>query len=540
MRLIGWILFLCLSTFAYGEEASTEIEGASKNALLKDAVQLFSQGKYQATVDELTRIGIKLTELQEQDKNLLGLISYWKGICFNRLQEYSQSIESFEKSLDYKYTPIDLHYEYGQALYASEKLSKARIQFRESLRRKFKSAVSLYYIGYISKEMGELKKAYAFFKSINKIDEKEAKEVKQASEMQIADIYLEQVEKKTDAFKAIETVVIPQYQKALSLDKESGLAPIIQEKIVKLQRKYDLILFELRNGRPALNPPYFVRFSQELGQDTNVLFSPAGTSVSKAKQASLYSRTDVMGKYTYYHRDFFSVSPELRYTKTYYFNRVPEIYRNDNYLIAPALRTSYEHSLWKKPASFLVDYDFNEARRDVNAEKKLVFSSRSHGITVGERFNFFSFGESTVRLRRRMLQSYVSSSNSTSTSLIFEQIKSLKTSTLLFYFSYDRLRVTNELYDTNAFTFRTDLIMGRVFDLFTPSFGLALTSTDPINDRDVRGRELMINPSIRITKTFMKSWRANLKYDYQKNSSKATDSFSYKKSTYALEVEYLF
>jgi hypothetical protein len=176
----------------------------------------------------------------------------------------------------------------------------------------------------------------------------------------------------------------------------------------------------------------------------------------------------------------------------------------------------------------------------VNAEKKLIFSSRSHGITLGERFNYFSFGESTVRLRRRMLTSYDSSNNSTATSLIFEQIRSLKTNTLLFYFSYDRLRVTNELYDNNAMTFRTDVIMGRVFDSFTPSFGLALTSTDPVNDRENRGREFMMNPSARITKTFLKSWRANLKYDYQNNKSKDEDSFAYKKSTYSLEVEYLF
>lgn len=540
MRFVSWILLCSLSLFAHSEELIKETEGHSRNEILKSALAYFSEGKYTATAEELNLVVKKLLEAKQIDRNLLGLSYYWKGICFNRLQEFPQAINSFEEALKYNYKPVDIHYEFGQALYAADKLLKARVQFKESLRRKFKSAISLYYIGYISKEMGELKKAFQFFKSINKLDEKEAKDVRQASEMQIADIYLEQVEKKVDAFKAIETVVIPQYQNAHDLDPESGLAPLINDKIVKLQRKYDLILFELRNGRPTLNPPYFVRFSEEVGKDTNVLFSPTGTTISKAKQSSMYSRTDVIGKYTFYHRDFFSISPEFRFTKTHYFNRIPEIYRNDNYLMAPAIRTSYEHSLWKKPASFLVDYDYNEAHRDVNAEKKLIFSSRSHAVTFGERFKYFNFGESTIRLRRRILKSYISSSDSNSTSFIFEQIKSLSTNTLLFYFSYDRLRVTNELYDTNALTFRTDLIMGRVLDLFTPSFGLAMTSTDPINDRENRGRELMINPSVRLTKTFLKSWRANLKYDYQKNTSNDTTNFSYKKSTYSLEVEYLF
>ncbi len=388
--------------------------------------------------------------------------------------------------------------------------------------------------------MGETKKAFTFFNSINKLDNDEIKEVRQAAEMQIGDLYLEQVEKRSDAFKTIDSYVIPQYQKAYQVDKTSGLASLIQEKIVKLQRKYDLILFKLRNGRPTLNPPYFMRISQEIGQDSNVTFSPAETTISKSKQASLYSKSDFIGRYTFYHEDYFSFAPELRFNSTYYFNRVPEIYRNDNYLIAPALRTAHEHTIWKKPASFLLDYDYNEARRDVDAEEELKFSSRSHTFMVGERFNYFDFGESIVRLRYRMLESYLSSSDSTLSSLVFEQIRSLKINTLLFYFSYDRMRVNDSAFDTDAFTFRTDLIMARFRDWFTPSFGLSVTTTDPINSGSSRGRELLINPSARLSKTFLKHWRGNLKYDYQKNSSKDEDNFAYTKSIYAFEVEYLF
>lgn len=540
MRLLAWMLILFMGAFAYAQDNSVEISKASSNSFFKNAAALFSQGKYQSTVDELKSLESSLVKNPVANKQTLGLISYWKGLCYNRLQDFGESIASFDKSLGYEFAPADIHYEYGQALFAAEKLSEARLQFRESLKRKFKRGVSLYYIGYISREMGERKKAFTFFKSIEKLNEDEIKEVKQAAEMQIGDLYLDQVEKRADAFKTIDSYVIPQYQKAYEVDKTSGLAPLILDKIVKLQRKYDLILFKLRNGRPTLNPPYFLRISQEIGQDTNVTFSPAETTISKSDQASIYSKTDLIGRYTFYHEDFFSFSPEFRFNNTYYFNRVPEIYRNDNYLIAPAIRTAYEHTLWKKPASFLVDYDYNEARRDVEAEKELKFSSRSHTFMVGERFNYFDFGESIMRLRYRMLESYVSSSDSTLSSLVFEQIRSLKINTLLFYFSYDRMRVDDESFDTDAFTFRTDLIMARVRDWFTPSFGLSITSTDPINARSTRGRELLINPSARLSKTFKKHWRGNLKYEYQKNSSKDEDNFAYTKSIYAFELEYLF
>lgn len=536
MRLLAWMLILCMSIVAHAQETSAEITGASKNKIFKTAVELFSQGKYQTTIEELSSI----ERSSQNNKQVLGLIFYWKGICYNRLQEFKQATIHFDKALSYNYAPVDIHYEYGQALFALEKLSDARLQFRESLKRKFKRGVSLYYIGYISREMGEFNKAYTFFKSIHKLDEQEAKEVRQAAEMQIGDIYLDQVEKRADAFKGVETYVIPQYKKAYELDKESPLADLIQEKIIKLQRKYDLVLFQLRNGRPTLIPPYFLRVAQEFGYDSNVIFSPAETTISKSKQSSSYSKTDFIGRYTFYIEDYLSISPEFRFTNTYYFKRVPEIHTNDNYLLAPAVRTSYEHTLWNKPASFLVDYDYNEARRDVNAKEKLEFNSRSHTIMIGERFSFFKDSESVIRLRYRMLDSYLDESDSTMTSLVFEHVKPFLTNAFLLYVSYDRLRVENEAFDTDALTVRGDIIFSRVRDWFTPSVGLSLTSTDPINARSSRGRELLINPNARISKTFKKSWRANLKYDYQKNNSKDRENFAYTKQVYAFELEYLF
>lgn len=537
MRLLSALLLLLFSLSLYAQD-STEISGAADNAVFKTAAEFYTSGKYYSTAEELTSIESRLG--QNPNQQILGLIYYWRGICQSRLQNYPEAIADFNKALSIDYAPKDIHYELGQALFASDKLTDARLQFRESLKKKFKRGVSLYYIGYISRELGDKNKAYTFFKSIEKLDEEEAKEVRQASEMQIGDLYLEQVEKSGDAFRSVEAVVIPQYRKALELDPESQLAPVIHEKITKLQRKYDLVLFQLRNGRPTLNPPYLLRAAEEIGFDTNVTFSPAGTTVSKSHQGSLFSKTDIMGRYTFYHRDFFSMAPEVRFNSTYYFNRVPEIYRNDNYLIAPAIRTAYEHTLWKKPASLLVDYDYNESKRDVEARKQLQFSSRSHTVMVGERFNRFKAGESIVRLRHRMLQSYDSASNSKMTSLVFEQIKTFQFSTLLFYISYDRMRVETSSLDTDSFTFRTDYILPRYRDWFTPSFSLTLTSTDPINDRSARGKELLFNPAMRLSKTFKKNWRANARIDYQDYQSKDKENFAYKKQIYALELEYLF
>lgn len=536
MKLIVSLLLVLFCAQTLAQESTVEITDASKTSQYAKAYSLFKEGKYNATAAELGEVS---KQISKDDLKAQGLIAYWRGICFNRAQNFEDAIREFGSALGLEYAPLDIHYEYGQALFAADKLAEARVQFRESLRKKFKQAVSLYYIGYVSNEMGEKKKAVTFYRAIEKIQSDDAMEVRQAAETQIGDIYLEQVEKHPDAFKAVESYVIPQYKQALEIDRQSPLAEQIQEKITELQRKYDLVLFKLRNGRPTLVPPYFARFATEIGMDSNVTFSPTEQEVAESDKQSPFSKTDLIGRYTFYHRDFLSLSPEFRFNYTRYLNRKDTIYRNDNYLMAPALRTAYEHRLWNKPASVLFDYDYSEARRDIDAKEELKFSSRSHTLMIGERFNYFTWGESILRLRHRIFDSYQETSNSTTTSLVFEQIRALKVNTLLFFASYDRTRVENDVYDTDALTLRTDLIMARVRNWFTPSFGFGITRTKPINDSD-RGIEYLINPNARLSKTFGKNWRGNLKFDYQDYKSDDEANFAYKKYTYSFELEYLF
>ena len=539
MKLLLCVLMSFICCLAFGQEASQEIISASKDAIFKEASQLFSQGKYETTVTELSSVESKINETSKSKRALLGLVSYWQGICYNKLQNFPEAIAHFDQALGLDFSTEDIHYEYGQALFAAEKLSEARIQFRESLKKKFKRAVSLYYIAYLSKELGEKKKAVTFYKAIEKLDVEESREVRQAAEMQIGDIYLEQIENHPDAFRTVETYVIPQYKLAYELDKESGLAPKINEKIVALQRKYDLVLFKLRNGRPTLNPPYFARLALESGMDSNVIFSPTEASLSESKKKSVFGKTDVMGRYTIYHKDFISISPEFRFNYTRYFNRTPTIYRNDNYLLAPAIRTAHEHQLWNKPASLLFDYDYTEGKRAVNSNDVLEFSFRSHTLMIGEKFNYFTSGESIVRLRRRIFDSYLNDFDAGTTSLVFEQVKNLSIHTLLFYASYDMTRVESSLFDTNSLTLRADLLMMSYKDWFTPSFGLGITRNYAIND-SLRGVEYLVNPSARLAKSFKKNMRGSLKFDYQNNKSGDTANFSYSKYMYSFELEYLF
>ncbi len=515
-------------------------QDATKVSLLKEAKEFYLKGKYESAISSLESTEVRLLNFPGKVGEDLGLIYYWKGLTFKKLSKFSDSITSLNLSQTHGFNPEDLDYELAQAYYANEKMTEALEHFAISYKRGFKRSVSLYYLGFISKELGRNDDAITFLNSIKKINDDDVKDVKQPSSALLGDIYTAQIKANSDEKDYVANKVIPQYEYALRLDDDSELAPLINEKINKLLQDHKLALFKLRNGRPALRPQYFAKVSQGFGVDSNVTFSPANTTISSSKQSSAYSKTDVFGKYTFYAKDFFSIAPEFRFNNMYYFHRVPQIYRNDNFLVSGAVRTAYEHSLLSKPAALLLDFEHFESRRDVNATKHYDFSSRTDGAVVGENFQFFARGETTFKFRHRQLTSYLANSNSKTTSFVLEQFLKFEKVFIVFYVSYDRTRVVTSAFDTNSITGRGDFIFPELFKLFSPSAGLALTSTDPINNRIGRGTEILINPSVTLSRSFAKRWKTNLRYDYQNNHSRDKNSFAYKKQIYSLDLEYLF
>jgi tetratricopeptide (TPR) repeat protein len=520
------------------KKSSRRNQDNTEFSIFSGVAYYFGQGSFSLALRELNKIEQKLRAEGGRDQSVYGMIAYWKGITYSRMQEYPAAIAHFQQALKLGYKPADIFYEYGQVLFAAEKLAPARQLFRQSLRSNHLRAVSLYYMGFISHQLKEKKQAVAYYRAIAHLPKEETSEVWQAAELQIADIYLEQAQKQASA-SVIQAKVIPQYQKALMIDEESRLSLVIREKILELQKKYDLAMLHLINGRPTLRPPHFLRIAMEAGLDTNVLFYPDETTLSSSDQQSAYTRTDLFGRYTFYLSNFISISPEFRVNHTRYQNRLPEIQRNDSLSMAPALRLAYEHSLFGKPAALLLDYEFNEVRRDLYAQNELVFNSRAQTFMLGERLHLFGAGESIFRLRYRAFESFIPSSNSATTSLVWEQLVPFSNSMLVFFTSYDRTEVEDTRFSTNAMAFRGDYLFPRIKNLFTPSLGLGVTSIDPINDRANRGRELMLNPNARLTRVLGKKWRSSLKYDYLQNRSQDA-AFTFRKSIYALELEYLF
>lgn len=518
-----------------------KIKDPKAAAQVKTILEKFEAGEYKNTILELEHFETTLRTSRKMTKNLQGLIYYWRAITYKRINEFPQALDYFRKAIGLNVDIADVYYEYAQTLYTSEELDKAAVAFRISAKKNYKRAVSLYYLAYIQQSLKNYKQALKAYKLIEKTKDPEKEEIIQAVQMQIGDIYYELAKNRRDAVAAMEDIVVPQYKRALAINAESNISDEIKKKILEIKRVFELVMFKLRNGRPTVQPPYFLRLSQGITHDSNVIFSPDDTANNTPTTSSMISRTDVMGRYTFYYKNYLAIAPELRGSYTRHFERtVPQIFANDNYGYTVALRTYYEVTRFNKPASWLFDYEYNYNARDVNQNKSLVFNSKAHVLMFGHRFNYFDRGESIVRYRLRNTTNQNDQVSSKTHSFTFEQSVFMAAGhTLLLFNSYDMLRANDSNNDNNTLTLRGDYIMPRWFDYATPTFALSTSIVDTMKQSSTRGTEILIAPSFRLTKTFKRKFRVNLKYEYSQNSSD-DPNFEYKKHVYGLDFEYLF
>lgn len=520
------LLFLFFTNLAYAEIRTDE---------LRTTGTLYFSGKYQDTIHELQRIEKRLKSNEESFRRDLGFISYWKGLAFNRLGRMEEAESAFQESMKYDYVPVDIHYEYGQTLFSLRKLEEARLQFRESLKRKFKRGISLYYIGLISKEMGETKKAFTFLNSIQKMNDPDFDEVKQAAELLVGDLYLEQAGGKPNN---ISLYVVPQYRQALRVNPKSELSKTIERKITELEYKYDLQLFNMKNGKAVAEKPYLLRLRQEFGNDSNVFYI-GQKMLPKNKKSSPYSTTDVIGQYTFYPDNRWTLTPEIRLNGSYYFNRRPEIYRNDNFYFSPRIVGVYEHTLWKRPGGLSLEYRYDEAQRDIEARKSFDLSYRAHHFILSERLQIFSSGDTVFSLGHQVGWSYESEYDVKENFVSLEQNFEVGKNNLALFLDYRAFRFGDSIYNVNA------LSAGGTFYIwdredFSPSLTLGITRSDPLKDRLRRGQENLWFTQLNITKAFNSHWSSSFKTSFEENSSRLSREYSYSKLKYSLSIDYLF
>ncbi len=515
----------------------------AKSNFISRVYEKYSSGNYEEAISHLDKMVKRLKKSSPRYKQLYGLISYWKGLNYARLNEYPLAERNFILALENDFYAENIYYEYGQVLYVSLKYKRARIAFKKSYELNFKKGVSLYYIASISKELKDYKKAVRYFRMIENLEESEKKDVAQAARTQVGDIYLTQVERGKDPYVGVKDYVIPQYKYALEWDDSSALSKEIRQKIEELQRRYEILLFRMRNGKPTSRPPHYVRADFEYGVNDNVpALSEDGkneASISEDDYSSSYFYVGVFSRYSFYPNSSYSVAPELSAGYTQYQSKSENILPYNSYFVTTALKFNFEHEYEKKPATFYLDIDYTYNADDADADDSISAANNTYGMTLSEELQFFQGNPSTFRFRLESVAAVEDENKNSNYSFSYEQVWGFKFVTLFLYNNY---RVTSydteEASDTNALTNRIDIIFPSLFIGMSPTLYMSRVGTNYINNSD-RGSASLLSFGVNISRVLTKHWYGT--FDLSSNNQTAdTDSDTYSQMVYTFKLNYIF
>lgn len=487
-----------------------------------------------------------LEKIDSKDHTLtISLRAYLKGLSFAKIQEYDKAIIQFELAIKENNESIDLHYEYGQALYAANELKKAREAFKISATKNFNKHPSLYYVAHISQILEEFETARDYYTQILK-DKNTDLKMKQIANFQLAETLLsiarEKSQEPQDTLRRVEKFILPLFNSAYNLDKSSNIAPEISQRSAEIMTEFNLDPNQLINGRRISPKRYSGYVSQKVRFDDNIALVNEENNVSQSKKESYVFETEMYGNYDFILKKRYIISPEVRFIYTEHSDQnTAEVYQNDSYVINVSLKNKYEHKVNNQPASLLFDIDYSRTNKDWQAQKKRELFATSTTFTIGESFSYFQVGDTTLRIKRKNYVGENEAISNHTTILSGDQTFFLPTQHLLvglFEASFiDNFNNTTS--STDTYLLRFDYIVPQILPQYTLAVALGMTMTDTKEQESSRGTELSWNPSIDLSKELSERSKLSLNFDFTKNKSKST-SYSYSKNMLTMEYRYAF
>ena len=500
--------------------------------LVKKVYTLYSQGNY---IDCIKYADVLISRVGNW-----GMAHYLKGRSYFKLQDFENANRSFKKALKSKVFPQSSFYEYAQSLYTVNELDKARKFFKKSAKKDFESPNSRYYVASIDQLLENYKTAVRGFKAITRM-EKADSDLKQSSHFQIGKIYVvmaERIKSKKKQKDYVNKIVIPRFQKALEVDKNSKSAGQIKREIKDVQSRFKLLYAD---GRAKKAKKYSIKLTQKIDYDTNVTQSPDDTgSETAVDSAAPLSNTDVIGKYTWDKSNKFIITPELKLGFGNYFSDNSSVTSSNSATIAPSLRNMFKHKVNKEAASLMFDIEYNYFLKDYAGDGRKYFSSATTFV-IGEKIKYFKLGDSSLKLKFKMYTGYQDSLNSSTATINFTQFIALpKKRLVLVIFNMDSVSAEVESNSTTSYMVRGDYIGLSVYKSIKFQGGLAFTMLDTGLQSETRGSELTINPSIKFTMPVLKKGKAGFGYNYTTKSSKQESIYAYNKHLFSLDLSYRF
>jgi tetratricopeptide (TPR) repeat protein len=499
--------------------------------------QFFKTGQYTKAIIALEKLNPK--------ENLLGEKYYLMGLCQSKLQEYDKAIKSFEAAIKEKNANVDLFYEYGQALYAANELKAARKAFKESINKKFNTAASQYYVAYISQMIEEYPEAKESYVDLIKNKDADVK-IRQVARFQLAETMLlmmrDMIKEKDAQEKNVEKYIIPMMKEAYNTDKSTQTANDINNRIQEIEKEFNLDPNLLSNGKRVSPKRYSGYVSQKIKFDDNISLTNEENNVQQSKKESFIFESEAYGKYDFVLKKKFIISPEVRVNFIHHSDQdSPDVYQNNAYSINTNLKNKYEHTMNAQPASFLFDVEYSRNFKDWKKQHDRIPYTHSLNVGIGELFNFFRYGDTSIKIKRKALSGENEAISNNTVSVSADQTFALPTQHMLIaLLEADYIdNFNNSSTNTNTYLLRLDYLIPDIMPKYTLGLAMATTLTDTKEQKDTRGTELSLNPSVDLSKEINEKMKISVNYDYTKSKSKQSD-YAYQKSVFSTEFRYSF
>jgi tetratricopeptide (TPR) repeat protein len=522
MKLNWLLILLCAQNLAWAETPGQ----------LNEAKALFDKGAYHQSA-----------VLAEKAQDSSGAAAFLAASAYSKMQAFDQALPHYRKAVAAGVKEPALHYDYGQALFATRNLKEAEAEFKKSIVKQFKMAASAYYVGYIRQLQEDREGAKDFYQRIQRLSN-DTDKVKQPALYQIADMENERISEESDKFKrgrALLKEALPLYKKARDFESGTPTAEQASAKIAEIERETEEFTLRMVNGNPIPKKAYILKLSQELGYDSNVITEADGALIQVSNKDSFVSKTGVFARYQWNWRRTFSFLPELNaYAQLHARRSTPRVYQNDNIVIAPALRSKWEHKSRGKPATALFDIEYNLMLRDYEAQHHFPYYTRYLNFIFGERVTWFDTGSTTVRLSVKFGENYNPDRNAITPAVSFQQnVKIFGQYDLQNTFTADYMRARDDVNDERNYKLRHSVLLPKLFEKVDVTPSLSLTLKDTMKQKGLRGNELLVNPAVTLARDFGPI-EGNFDYSYSKNYSKSKDQYQYTKHEIKAGAAYRF
>ena len=505
------------------------------NSKANEFHELYSNGNYAKALSVIEKI--------KDFKN--GEKFYYSGLCYSKLQEYDNAILEFEKAIKAKNSNSDLYYEYGQALYAANRLRDSRLAFENSYKQKFNLSASLYYVAHISQIIEDFKKAeetYLVLVDGDGFDDK----IKQISKFQLAETRLALLRErnltKEELSKQVDSEILFLLREALALDKNANVAREIEARSADLMKEFDLDPDLLANGKRLSPKRYNGYVFQKLKFDDNISMTNEENNITQSKEESFIFETEAFIKRDFLVSKRIVSSPEVRLNFSQYSNQdAPAVFQNDAFLGALNLRNRFEHTIKNSPATFNFDIEFSDTLKDTDKVHKRKAYATSTTFNFGEKFTYFIYGDTGIKFKKKAFRAKNESINNDTTTFSIDQSISIGPKNLLIaFFEADYIdNFNSKTTNTNTYITRFDFIIPEILPKYTLGLALSTTITDTLEQKASRGTEFTLNPSIDFSKDISDRFKVSINYDYSKNNSKNSD-YAYQKHVFSTEFRISF